>query len=139
MSQKLFHGTYQDDRISIKQRKRKTVLKIAVIVLIIVIIVLIALFMPDAQKQEEISNAIRENTELKLQIDEMQEQIDTLNTQIRELNGELEERPTPTPEAIEPPNESVGSSGNRNTSPEPENTYSPEPSQRPSRSSDRND
>lgn len=82
-----------------KKRKGK---KIVIAVICILIIILAFIFyvgitVGSTDGKDNISDVIRENTELKLKVNELNEEIVKLQAEIDLLNGELEVRPTPEP------------------------------------------
>lgn len=94
-----------------KQKKKGS--KIFIILICIIAIIIIALAAigltigADSEGQQQISAAISENTQLKMQIDELNDEIEKLNEEIERLGGELEARPTLEPEVYTAPNEAV--------------------------------
>lgn len=84
-----------------KRRKRK---RIAIIITVIVVLILAVIFYigitagSDGERMERISSAVEENTQLKLQIDELNEQIEEMQTEINDLKAQLDARPLPSAE-----------------------------------------
>lgn len=82
--------------------KRKNGKKIIIAILCVLIIILAFIFyvgitVGNSDGTDNISDTIRENTELKLKVNELNEEIVRLQAEIDTLNGELEARPTPEP------------------------------------------
>lgn len=84
-----------------KKRKGKLILKVvigAVIVICAAVFIIGIIAGSGGEDTERISSAIEENTQLKLQIGELNEEIAKLKEENETLKTELESRPTPVPE-----------------------------------------
>lgn len=89
-----------------KKRKGK---KLIIAVVCIVVLIIAAVFYigitagSSGEEMERISAAVEENTQLKIQINELNDQIEKMQEAIDNLHAELEARPTiaPTPYAMQ--------------------------------------
>lgn len=91
-----------------KKGGKLLIILICIIALVIIALAVIGLTVgSNSAGHQQISEAISENTQLKMQIDELNEEIEKLNKEIERLGGELEARPTAAPETYTAPNEAV--------------------------------
>ena len=107
----------------LKQKKKKKWLLIPIIVIAAALAVILAVGIivnVTNAEHESISQSVRENTELKRQIEDLNAQIASLQEQLAMTQGELDARPTPAPETTPSPEQDAAgydAQMNGNTSP----------------------
>ena len=95
---------------SFNQRYKKTkraLLTICIIALVFfgIVFVIGIIANSDSAEKQNISAAIRENTQLKQQVAELTQQVEGLNAEIQRLNGEIEAMPPTEEEPYTPDGE----------------------------------
>lgn len=87
-----------------KKGKKLLIILLCIAAAVVVVLAIIGFTVgANPAERQYISSAITENTQLRLQIDQLNEEIEKLNEEITRLGGELELRPTIAPEPYSVP------------------------------------
>lgn len=115
-------ANYGNFNFNKKRKGRKFIIAVVCIAAVLLAVIFYIGITAGSGRDENISSAVAENTQLKLQIGELNDKIEKMQTKIDDLNAQLDARPTIAPTPYTPQG---GVAAEASPTPFPKETISP--------------